>query len=95
MVDYWMDENAKPYFKPIGAEISIAQEKEKQQPEQSGQQAAGKKEDWKINEKITAVGRLREDSDLYEDTSDGLVMRMKDAERLQKQLQKITGQKKK
>src|SRR5699024_6095157 len=75
MVDYWMDENAKPYFKPIGAEISIAQEKEKQQPEQSGQQAAGKKEDWKIIEKITAVGRLREDSDLYEDTSDGLVMR--------------------
>ena len=94
MVDYWMDENAKSYFKPIGAEISIAQEKEKQQPEQSGQQAAGKKEDWKIIEKITVVGRLREDSDLYEDTSDGLVMRMKDAERLQKQLQKITGQKK-
>ena len=96
MVDYWLDENAKPYFEPVGAEIAIAQKKEKQQPEQSGQIMTGtSKDEWKVIEKMTVSGRLREDSDLYEDTGDGLVMRLKDMERMQKQLQKITGQKRK
>ncbi len=94
MVDYWSDENAKPYFDPVGAEISIGQKKERPQPEQSEQSGAANKDEWKVIEKMTVVGRLQQDTDLYDDTGDGLVMRMKDMERLQKQLQKITGQKK-
>lgn len=94
MVDYWTDENAKPYFDPIGAEISIGQKKENPQQEQTERSAAGSKDEWKVIEKVTVVGRLQQDMDLYDDTGDGLVMRMKDMERLQKQLQKITGQKK-
>ena len=93
MVDYWTKEDTKPFFDPIGAELSIAQQKEKEQSSQQEQGISGKKEEWKIIEKITVAGRLQSDSDLYEDTEDGLVMRMKDLERLQKELQKITGQK--
>lgn len=94
MVDYWSDENAKPYFDPVGAEISIGQKKEKPQQEQTEQSGAINKDEWKVIDKMTVVGRLQQDTDLYDDTGDGLVMRMKDMERLQKQLQKITGQKK-
>lgn len=94
MVDYWMDENAKPFFKPLGAEISISQKKEKKSSQNEGQQIAAGNAEYKEIQRLTVAGRINENYDIGEETMSGLIMRMNDLEKLQKQLQRIDGRKK-
>lgn len=91
MVDYWMDENAKPYFNALGADISLTQKKEKKSAE--GEQLAAGSAEYKEVQKLTVVGRMEENYDVGEETISGVIMRMGDLEKLQKQLQRVDGRK--
>ncbi|MDD2957410.1 MAG: ABC transporter permease [Lachnospiraceae bacterium] len=88
-VDYWSDENARPYFQPVGAEVSIVQRKEVP----NGAEMEGSKASWNEIQKLKITGVVSEDYDLGEETSAGLIMKMKDLEKLQKPVRKLNNQK--
>lgn len=87
MVDYWSDEKAQPYFPVLETEIEIAQKKENGQ-EGSGEEENSARVSWKGIQKLTVSGIIRQDYDKGEETDTGIVMGMRDFERLQRELRK-------
>lgn len=87
MVDYWSDEKARPYFPVLETEIEIAQKKENGQ-EGSGEEENSARVSWKGIQKLTVSGIIRQDYDKGEETDTGIVMGMRDFERLQKEIRK-------
>lgn len=94
VVDYWDNEDAKPFFKAMGTELSVAEKKQKKTSEPGENQTASSVAEWKEIQKLKIVGQLKENYDAGEETGSGLIMRLSDMEKLQKQIQKISGQKK-
>lgn len=94
MIDYWFDQDAEPFFRALGADLSITQKQEKKSgAEESGVPSVDNAK-WKEIQKLTVVGELKEDYDIGEETSSGLIMRMNDLDKLQRQLMRIDGRKK-
>lgn len=97
-VDYWGNPNAKPYFEP-GKEAlrMLLAESEKSQNMGLGNDVdppvieQAKKSN--LLQKLTVVGRIKEDYMKGEETSGGLIMRLTDLQTLQKEVLKKKGKK--
>ena len=83
MVDYWSDENAKPYFPILKDDVSFAK---KNGTNTEGENAAiqNGSTSWNILQKLKVTGLLKEDMDLGDETDMGLLLNMKDFEQLEK-----------
>lgn len=89
-VDYWEEDNPKPYFEPIGADIFITSKKEIDNT-LATEKVYGKAE-YKEIQKLRISGLVKEDYQLGDETS-GLIMRIKDLERLSKTINKLNSEK--
>ncbi len=90
-IDYWEDENAKPFFDILKTNISISQQKEQSTGSEDNSNSSGNTGViWNTIRKLTPVGVLKQDYDVGDETDSGIVMRMKDFERLEKEVKKVT-----
>ena len=92
MVDYWSDEKAQPYFPILENDIEVAQKNE-EKTENSGEGESQGKTSWKTLHKLKTVGVIKQDYDKGEETDSGIIMGMRDFERLQKELRKVVNTK--
>lgn len=96
-VDYWMNQDAKPYFDQLKNEVMLVRKTEKTENTPSSGENSMMPGNNKI--KITPVqemkvtGVLKEDYNLGMETSDGLVMKWKDLKAIRKAITKLTGKK--
>lgn len=88
MVDYWSNEKAQPYFPIVGAGIEVAQ-KNGQRTEDGEEIQNSSNISWKGIEKLTVSGVIKQDYDKGEESDSGIVMGMRDFERLQKEIRKV------
>ena len=92
MVDYWSDEKAQPYFPILETDIEVAQKNE-EKTENSGEGESQGKTSWKTLHKLKTAGVIKQDYDKGEETDSGIIMGMRDFERLQKELRKVVNTK--
>lgn len=93
MIDYWSDEKAKPFFDILKSTLTVSQKKEQNSENSEGETSGentNKNVNWNVLEKLTPVGVMKQNYDLGDETDIGIVMRMKDFERLSKLVQKVT-----
>lgn len=87
MVDYWSDEKAQPYFPILETAVEVAQKNE-EKTENSGEGENPGKTSWKTVHKLKIAGVTKQDYDKGEETDSGIIMGMRDFERLQKEIRK-------
>ena len=61
MVDYWSDEEARPYFPVLETAVEIAQKEEKTENSEEGGSSGNVS--WKGLQKLTVVGVMKQDYD--------------------------------
>lgn len=88
MVDYWSDENAQPYFPILQTPVEVAKKEEKAADGVQEQNSA--KASWKGIQKLTVVGVTKQDFDKGDETEGGIIMGMRDFDRIQKEIRKET-----
>ena len=83
------------FYKAMGTELSVAEKKAEKilRAGRKARQPLPSRSGRKV-QKLKIVGQLKENYDAGEETGSGLIMRLSDMEKLQKQIQKISGQKK-
>lgn len=89
MVDYWEEKDPKPFFEPVGADLFLSSKKENDTSQSNN--FFGKPQ-YKEVQKMRISGLVKEDYQLGDETS-GLIMRIKDLERLSKTVNKLNSQK--
>lgn len=86
MVDYWNDEKAKPYFAILQTEIALA--KQENRETDGEEQQSGARPVWKELQKLAVTGVTKQDFDRGEETDYGIIMGMRDFERIQQAIRK-------
>lgn len=92
-VDYWSDENAKPYFEILKSVLSVSQKKERtsQNSETDGENTGNSQNAvWSVLDNMTPVGIMKQNYDIGDETDTGIVMRMRDFECLAQIVKKTT-----
>lgn len=90
-IDYWEDENARPFFDILKINLLISQQKEQSTGSEDSNNSSGNTGViWNTIQKLTPVGVLKQNYDVGDETDSGIVMRMKDFERLEKEVKKVT-----
>lgn len=89
MVNYWEEDDPKPFFEPMGIDIFIASKKESDSSENNN--VYGKAQ-YKEVQRLRITGIVKEDYQLGDETS-GLIMRINDLERLCRTVSKLNNEK--
>lgn len=89
MVDYWSDESARPYFEILKSTLSVCQKNEQNIQDSENTNNNGNVT-WSILENLVPVGIMKQNYDTGDETDTGIVMCMKDFERLASMVQKVT-----
>lgn len=96
-VDYWMNQDAKPYFNQLKNELELVRKTEKTDSTSGGSESSmlSGNNKFKITpvQTIKVTGVLIEDYNLGMETSEGIVMKWKDLNAIRKAIAKLTGKK--